>query len=196
INEVLAHNPSFWEGYQMRASLRRKLGDRAGAERDEFKVLKERMDIRAGIKKASVGKTRKKSDHNINDYDKLVEADSNEPQNEYTSEWRGKVQNKYVDLKPLPALSEDLVREAATDQREAFMEFNKGCAHINAGDNEKAINAFSAAIRSDVTMAEAYYNRGVANLLAGNKTEGLSDLSHAGELGLYGAYNLIKRYSK
>ena len=42
---------------------------------------------------------------------------------------------------------------------------------------------------------EAYYNRGVVRLLDGHREEGLRDLSQAGELGLYSAYNLIKRYS-
>ena len=42
----------------------------------------------------------------------------------------------------------------------------------------------------------AYYGRGVAYILGGQIEEGLSDLSQAGELGLYTAYNLIKKYSK
>ena len=45
-------------------------------------------------------------------------------------------------------------------------------------------------------MPEAYFNRGVAYILDGNFDKGLADLSQAGEMGLYQAYNLIKTYSK
>ena len=44
-------------------------------------------------------------------------------------------------------------------------------------------------------MPEAYYNRGVAFILQNRIEQGLADLSRAGEMGLYQAYNLIKRYS-
>ena len=43
-------------------------------------------------------------------------------------------------------------------------------------------------------MPEAYYNRGVAYILSGDYASGIPDLSRAGEMGLYKAYNLIKRY--
>ena len=45
-------------------------------------------------------------------------------------------------------------------------------------------------------MAEAYYNRGLALIQTGKKAEGIEDLSQAGELGLYSAYGMIKKYSQ
>ncbi len=102
ISEVINEYPEFWAGYQARAAIRRKIGDEYGAERDEFKVLKAEMDRRAGVYK-STAKTRKKSDTDPSKYDKLVEDDSHEPEkNEYTSEYRGKVQNRTVELTPEP----------------------------------------------------------------------------------------------
>lgn len=62
-------------------------------------------------------------------------------------------------------------------------------------DYKGAVEAFSEAIRLDSKFPDAYFNRGVAYLLDGKSDEGLSDLSQAGEFGLYSAYNLIKRYS-
>mgnify|MGYP004446856397 FL=1 len=195
INSILQRNPYFWEGYMLRASLKRKTGDVAGAERDEFKVMKEQIEVRSGARKARVA-TRKQSNKNINDYDKLVEADDNEPEKEYASQWRGKVQNRYVELKPLPAITEEILRDASPEQRLAFQSFNRGCVLLAENNHDDAIAAFSEAVKADVTMSEAYYNRGVAYIMKGEKKTGLADLSHAGELGLYGAYNLIKRFSK
>ena len=45
-------------------------------------------------------------------------------------------------------------------------------------------------------MAEAYFNRAVAALLHNNNIKAIADLSKAGELGLYRAYNLIKQAQK
>ena len=42
INAVIKEFPNFLAGYQLRAEVRRKMGDTRGAELDEFKVLKAR----------------------------------------------------------------------------------------------------------------------------------------------------------
>ena len=59
-----------------------------------------------------------------------------------------------------------------------------------------AQKSFSRALELDPHFPSAYYSRGVAYILGGQIEQGLSDLSQAGELGLYTAYNLIKKYSK
>ena len=56
-----------------------------------------------------------------------------------------------------------------------------------------AIDDYTKAIALDGALAEAYYNRGLAHLRNGNKTQGIADLSKAGELGLYAAYSVIKQ---
>jgi len=43
-------------------------------------------------------------------------------------------------------------------------------------------------------LAEAWYNRGLAKIYAKKVSEGIEDLSKAGELGLYQAYSVIKKY--
>ena len=45
-------------------------------------------------------------------------------------------------------------------------------------------------------MGEAYYNRGWVELRIGRRSEGLADLSKAGELGVVASYNLLKRMSR
>ena len=342
ISAVIDAYPEFWTGYQQRAAIRRKIGDTYGAERDEFRILKARMDARAGIKSKTPAKTRKQSERNIEDYASIVEADSDEPVREYASAYRGRVQDRQVELqsRPLYVLSchqgenptsryvpfhrslqrlvqdgvqdvcltcveiplqpnemqrhfdsasartkqlEELSRQKATDQTAqqmahqlllrsldyyhvrdfdaaisdlehaaelqpsealipfmaaqvrcrqleaqtpsddalsvtaklgyaraldelrrtvqlepdfAYAWYNIGVIHSTMHDYTEACNAYTRALNLDPRFPDAYYNRGVARLLAGQRQLGLSDLSQAGEYGLYQAYNLIKRYSK
>ena len=44
-------------------------------------------------------------------------------------------------------------------------------------------------------MPEAYFNRGLCHIFSDNKKKGLDDLSKAGELGLYSAYSVIKKFN-
>lgn len=105
IDAVIKEFPTFWTGYQFRAEVRRKLGDTKGAEMDEFKVLKAQMDKRYGGKQdQSTKRTRKVSDRSMEDYNKLVEADTQESEvPQYESAYRGKVQNRRTELVPEPA---------------------------------------------------------------------------------------------
>ena len=330
ISAVIKDYPEFWDGYRQRAAIKRKIGDVNGAERDEFKVLQAHLDAVAG-KKHPV-RTRKKSEHNIEDYAALVEEDEHEEENEYVSEYRGKVQNRQTELQPEPiysltyyrkesetntyvaylpdlerlnagqtlprqlfltdneapmtekqteahqasalALTEELEQKpgdkdllmrraldyyhirdfenavsdmnaliqehgpdalalilraqcrfaqlevsrttaSASDLRLGylmavqdfskasdlmpdvpFLHYNIGCVQVQLADYMAAQKSFSRALELDPHFPGAYYGRGVAYILGGQTEQGLSDLSQAGELGLYTAYNLIKKYSK
>ncbi len=77
-----------------------------------------------------------------------------------------------------------------------YASYNAGNTYVKLKNYDSAISAYTEAISRDPDMPEAYYNRGVAYILAGETQKGLADLSKAGELGLYQAYNLIKKYSK
>jgi len=101
LTTILNEYPNFWDGYSLRASIRRKIGDKYGAERDEFKVLKARMEGSLAGKKRSSAKTRKESDQSLEDYNKLVEADKEEYHEQYANEYRGKVQDRDTDTKPV-----------------------------------------------------------------------------------------------
>ena len=61
-------------------------------------------------------------------------------------------------------------------------------------DYKSAIVDYTTAIEFDNAFAEAYYNRGLARIYTGNVDEGVADLSRAGELGLFNAYSVIKRF--
>jgi len=78
----------------------------------------------------------------------------------------------------------------------AFAYFNRANVMCTQKDFQTAISNYSRSIEIDPDFAEAYFNRGLTYLFIGDDTKGLSDLSKAGELGIYKAYNLIQRFKK
>ncbi len=78
----------------------------------------------------------------------------------------------------------------------AFAYYNKANIIASQQDFKTAIYHYSKAIEHDPDFAEAYFNRGLTHLFTGENTKGLSDLSKAGELGIYQAYNLIQRFKE
>lgn len=59
----------------------------------------------------------------------------------------------------------------------------------------KAEEAFTKALKIDPDFGEALFNRGVAYIKQEKVQQAISDLSRAGELGLYDSYSLIKKYA-
>jgi len=75
-----------------------------------------------------------------------------------------------------------------------FALYNK--ANILCAQHEwkDAIDYYTRAIQLDNDFAEAYFNRGLTYIYTGENEKGLEDLSKAGELGIYQAYNMITRF--
>lgn len=116
---VLQVYPNFMTGYYQRAEARRKIGDRHGAEEDEFVIMKDQLDRananiaqnndsnRASADNRQDGKseddegskTRKRSDKNVENYNKLVIADDSGATRAYANDMRGRVQNRNVQIK-------------------------------------------------------------------------------------------------
>ena len=78
----------------------------------------------------------------------------------------------------------------------AYILYSHGTFLAHRKDYVRAIALLSKAIDIDPQLAEAYFNRGLAYINAGDKVKGNADLGRAGELGLYSAYSLIKANSK
>ena len=74
-----------------------------------------------------------------------------------------------------------------------FAYFNRANLRCAQRDFRAAIVDYDEAIRRDPDFAAAYFNRGLAKLSLGQATDGIADLSKAGELGIYNAYSIIKR---
>lgn len=103
---VIRVYPDFLAGYYNRAIAKRKIGDIKGADLDEFKVLKAQLDKKYGLNKGKKNsksdKTRKKSDKDMENYSKIVVADETESEPKYKNEYRGKVQDRNVEIKLEP----------------------------------------------------------------------------------------------
>ena len=259
--KVIDEFPNFWTGLMQRASCYRKLGLTKQAERDEFRVLKAQIDKRYGKQpRLSKQQMRKRSDEDIEKYNQLAVADEEEVEHQYQSDYRGKVQNRKVDMDYMPMyvlttenhesgvrqyvaydsqvdsinatlppgyrlhivcmpayeaakaeLPEQLVTDTTTavyywlradydsalrHGANAFLYYNRGNLLVQRQDYARAIADYTAAIALDANLAEAYYNRGLARIALKQQEDGVSDLSKAGELGLYTAYSIIKRYRR
>lgn len=75
-----------------------------------------------------------------------------------------------------------------------FALFNIANVYTKNGEIDRAIDIYNQVIRLDKDIAEAYFNRGLLYIYIGKKAQANADLSKAGELGITGAYNIIKRY--
>ena len=108
-----------------------------------------------------------------------------------------------VDASSRPAMRRKLLDDALDGYNKALSQsprmapawYNKGNILVELQDYSAAIDAYTKAIDLKADMGEAYFNRGYVHLKLGNKRAGIEDLSKAGELGIVGAYNLIKRIS-
>lgn len=76
----------------------------------------------------------------------------------------------------------------------AFAYYNKANMLCLQRDFRAAISYYDSAISKDSDFAEAYFNRGLTYIYIGENEKGIADLSKAGELGIYQAYNLISRF--
>lgn len=89
--------PNFWTGLYSRARCYRRLGMTSKAELDEFRVMKDQIDKSNGKRmqwsRAKRRAVRKRSDIDFEKYNQLVVEDTQETEHEYSSSYRGKVQN-------------------------------------------------------------------------------------------------------
>ena len=75
----------------------------------------------------------------------------------------------------------------------AYAWFNRANVLCVQKDFQSAIRSYTNAIKIDNEFAEAYFNRGLTYIYTGDTERGVADLSKAGELGIYQAYNYLKR---
>ena len=100
-----------------------------------------------------------------------------------------------IELKNANVLA-DFNHALALCPQTASLLYNRGSLPAQRKAYESAIADYSAAIAIENNLAEAYFNRGLCLIYSQHVEEGIRDLSKAGELGLYTAYSIIKKYSK
>ena len=74
------------------------------------------------------------------------------------------------------------------------IQFNLGNLYCLSSRFVEALGSYDNAIRLYPWMGDAYFNRGLVLIYLKDKEKGCIDLSRAGELGVEGAYRVIKRY--
>ena len=94
------------------------------------------------------------------------------------------------------AVASDLQDALRQSPHNAYLLYNMGCLLAWQQAFSEATDYFSRAIEAEPQLAEAYYNRGLCRLHQELTAEGTADLSKAGELGMYQAYSIIKKYRK
>ena len=340
ITRVLEEYPQFIQGYQMRSEVREKLGNHRGAEEDALIVMRDQnrrfnnaMGYADDTDNEEDSKTRQRKDKNVQNYRKIVVDEDLENATGFSSEYRGKVQNRNVEVQYLEpfrltyyrdnsvpvstvrnskvvdelsssgcfmsevmlenhevqlsqnqidklfadiglrtqyisdnyntgclllaraldfallqdftnaesdldmavkadpdnwavwfcraqirarsveakraeqeddnrpdagyqAVIRDLTQAISLEPSFAFAYYNRGTFYAMTNDVHAALVDFDKAIELDANLAEAWYNRGLVMVLLNRMDEAFRDLSRAGELGIYSAYNIIKRFSK
>lgn len=150
-SRVLADYPDFEYGYQCRAAARRKVGDVKGATADEVWLLERMTASQAGQQKKPVAakedKTRKRSDRNVRNYNKMMVADEGYSEN-YATEYRGKVQNRNLPVEPEPMFvftyykgEEELRATAYYKPLEDMNRQNRFSYNLIITNNERALAA-------------------------------------------------------
>lgn len=100
-----------------------------------------------------------------------------------------------IELK-MASVQGDLNHALELSPQNVFLLYNRGNLSAQRQDYQRAIDDYTAVIAIEPQLAEAYYNRGLCRIYLKQMEEGIRDLSKAGELGLYTAYSLIKKYRK
>jgi tetratricopeptide (TPR) repeat protein len=132
---------------------------------------------------------------------KLVDFSKNsvDTGNKTLSDEKGKIKKISADnqtIFDINLIMGDLEKVNQLNPDFSFAYYNKGNILCMQKDFQTAILNYTKAIQVDSDFAEAYFNRGLTYLFVGEDAKGLSDLSKAGELGIYKAYNLIQRFKK
>ncbi len=89
----------------------------------------------------------------------------------------------------------DMKRAVELHPTLAYNHYNMAGLLVISGKLPEAYRAYTEAIRLYPNFAEAYYNRGVVQIMMQDTRKGCIDLSKGGELGVDRAYKLLERYS-
>ena len=104
-------------------------------------------------------------------------------------------QGTNVDMRLASAVN-DVSDAILLDDSNPYLYYNRGNIYVLRHDLPHAIADYDRALALDPNLGEAWYNRGLARLDMKQTSEGIADLSKAGELGLYKAYSVIKKMRK
>jgi len=88
----------------------------------------------------------------------------------------------------------DYDKVLALDPQFIYAYYNRANIRCMQRDYRNALIDYSKALELNPDFADAWFNRGLTQINLGDREHGLSDLRMAGQLGMYKAYNIIKRF--
>ncbi len=205
IDIVLKEYPEFYQGYYYKSEIKRKQNNLKDAEQDYMlaKRLEEKTkrDVFSGKEdKKEKDKTREKSDKTIDKFNLLVTADKEEEaKSKYTSEARGKVQNKQANIELEPSFIISYYEKTTEIQR--FTHYSKEIESLNKRDilsrkllitNQEApldstqvslhfgsINEYSKLIADHPENTDYYFARALDYMLVQDFSSAIEDLNRA-----------------
>lgn len=181
---LLRAYPKFLYGYAQRADCYRALGEIRKAQRDEACVQSAQMDLfyNRSTSKGGVKAVRRRSDHELDRYDQLVEEDADTTRS-YFSEFAGKVQNRKVERVFLPAFQVEgnyFVVEGGqhpiyiTDEH-----LQQLLLHISQLPAEEMLEALRESVEKYPQEAVLHYNLACAEADGGSLESALDEFSRA-----------------
>ena len=109
-------------------------------------------------------------------------------------QWRSCTGNPDVDWDQQIRSCSTLIQSGrGTTHKRAVAYNNRGNAYDDAGDHDRAIADYGAAIRLDGKNPEAYFNRGVAYAAKGDLDRAIADLNEAIQLDPTFAFAYLRR---
>jgi len=103
----------------------------------------------------------------------------------------GKMKEKML-AKEWEMVLRDLEKAAEMMPGAGFVWYNKGNILVMKGDYNAALVCYDRALQLEKDLGEAYFNRGLTYMLLNNREKAISDMSRAGEMGIYRAYRILK----
>ncbi len=201
---LIKQYPNFWIGLSSRARCYRLLGMTGKAEMDEFRIFKAQMDKHNGVQprwsRRQRLNTRKKSEIDFDKYNRLVVADEPSVDHEYSTAYRGHVQNRSVELKPKPMFRLSFIRydndiksyQAFDSEVEAFNHEYDSSDRLYVSNTVKTLteeetksifaltDSLTAAIDDSKDLSKEknlLIMRAVANSVAQNYSDAIKDLT-------------------
>jgi len=103
----------------------------------------------------------------------------------------GKMREKML-VKEWEMVLRDMEKAAEMMPGAGFVWYNKGNMLVMKGDYNGAVGCYDRALELEKNLGEAYFNRGLTYMLLNNREKAASDMSKAGEMGVWRAYRILK----
>jgi len=156
--KVIDEYPNFWTGLEARADCYRRLGMSQKAAADENTVFKARLykHLYGTQPRLNKNQMRKRSDEDMDKYNQLVVADEQEVQHEYQNDYRGRVQNRQVEMEMQPMYG--LSFEPMSKEVTSYIAYSPFVEEMNRRSHTRTLYINNGHITLDTKQSAAYFD--------------------------------------